>query len=72
MAAIWVEASPDVRARLHELTEAPVRQPTVLARMLALRGLRFRAAAVRDDDSRDGIVALLRDRLDHQPPPGAT
>jgi CBS domain-containing protein len=69
---VWVEASPDVRARLHELTEAPVRQPTVLARMLALRGLRFRAATVGDQASRDGIVALLRDRLDHQPPPGAT
>ena len=69
---VWVEASPDIRARLRELTEFPVQQPTVLARMLALRGLRFRAATVGDDDSREGIVALLHDRLDHRPPPGAT
>lgn len=69
---VWVEASPDVRARLHELTRSPAVQPAALARMLALRGLRFRAATVGDEDSRDGIVALLRDRLDHQPPPGAT
>jgi hypothetical protein len=69
---VWVEGSSDVRARLHELTESPVQQPMALARMLALRCLRFRAAAVGDDDSRAGIVAVLRDRLEHQPPPGAT
>jgi hypothetical protein len=69
---VWVEGSTDVRARLHELTGSVVQQPTALARMLALRGLRFRAATVGDDDSRAGIVALLRDRLDHLPPPGST
>ena len=51
---VWVEASPDVRARLHELTRSPAVQPAALARMLALRGLRFRAATVGDEDSRDG------------------
>ncbi len=69
---VWVEATPDVRMRLRELSGSPTVQPAALARMLALRGLRFRAAAIGDEDSRRAVVALLRDRLDHQPPPGAT
>jgi hypothetical protein len=39
---------------------------------LALSGLRFRAASVRDEVDRARIAALLRDRLDHVPPVGAT
>jgi CBS domain-containing protein len=69
---VWVEACRDVRLRLCELTESAVEQPTSLARLLALRGLRFRAATMNDDAARDRVVALLRSRLDHQPPPGAT
>jgi CBS domain-containing protein len=72
-AIVWVEASTDVRSRLKEL--ALCRQPTgdpALARALALHGLRFRATHIPEDAARSRIAAMLRDRLDHLPPPGAT
>jgi len=69
---VWVEACNNTRARLLELSELPTQQEAALTRVLALRGLRFRAAAVRDEAARGNIVRLLRDRLDHVPPPGAT
>lgn len=69
---VWVEPCADIRVRIHELADSARQQSPSLARLLALRDLRFRAAAVTDEPSRDAIVALLRDRLDHQPPPGAT
>ena len=69
---VWVENCADTHARVVELSELPEEQEPALTRVLALRGLRFRAAPVRDDELRARIVATLRDRLDHLPPPGAT
>jgi CBS domain-containing protein len=69
---VWVEACVNARARLLELSHGPTLQQPALARVLALRGLRFRTASVGDEPARARIVMLLRDRLDHLPPPGAT
>ena len=68
---VWVEACASARARLTELKERGPGRETALARVLALRGLRVRVARVGDEETRARIVALLRDRLDHTPPPGA-
>jgi CBS domain-containing protein len=69
---VWVEACGHARARVLELCELPTQQEPVLARVLALRDLRFRAASLHDEAARARVVALFRDRLDHLPPPGAT
>jgi CBS domain len=69
---VWVEDCADTRARLSELREPSAKQEPALTRVLALRGLRFRAASVRNEETRARVVALLRERLDHAPPPGAT
>jgi len=69
---VWVESCANVRARVLELSASPAQQEPALARALALRGLRFRAAVIPDEAARARIAALLRDRLDHVPPPGAT
>jgi hypothetical protein len=69
---VWAEPCSNVRLRTIELMKSPPRESPALARVLALRGLRFRATAAADDDARTRIVARLRDRLEHMPPPGAT
>jgi hypothetical protein len=69
---VWVEECANTRARILELSQVPVQQEPALTRVLALRGLRFRATSVRDGAARAHILRLLRDRLDHVPPPGAT
>jgi hypothetical protein len=69
---VWVEECVDTRARLLELSALRAKQEPALSRILALPGVRFRAASVRDDDARARVAALLRDRLTHTPPPGAT
>jgi CBS domain-containing protein len=69
---VWVEGSADLRARILELSELPMNQEPALTRALSSRGLRFRAASVREDEARDRIVTMMRDRLAHLPPPGGT
>jgi CBS domain-containing protein len=69
---VWAEACTNVRARVRELASLPAQQEPALARVLALRDLRFRAALVREESARSRIVATLRDRLEHLPPPGST
>jgi len=69
---VWAELCGSVRARVRELASSPEKQPHALARVLCLRGLRFRAAASSDEASAARIVSVLRDRIDHTPPPGAT
>jgi CBS domain-containing protein len=68
---VWVEACASVRARLVEMTSSSVSHAPALVRVLALRGLRFRSASVNDEAARARLIALLRDRLDHTPPPGS-
>jgi hypothetical protein len=69
---VWAEACANVRARARELAGLPARESAALERVLVLRGLRFRAALVRSETARARVVAVLRERLDHAPPPGAT
>ena len=69
---VWVEGCVSTRARVRELCVVPVQHDPGLTRVLALRNLRFRTASSRDDRARSRIVTLLRNRLDHTPPPGAT
>lgn len=69
---VWAEPCGNVRARVLELVQVPTRQEAALVRVLALRDLRFRAASVQDEDARERVVSILRDRLEHLPPPGAT
>ena len=70
-ASLWVESCADIRKRVRELVEGHPTEP-VLARVLALCNLRYRAAVVADESARERVVAILRDRLDHVPPLGAT
>ena len=69
---VWIEGCADLRARILELCGRPTNHDPALQRELARRGLRFRAAAVREDQARDRIVRMIRDRLEHVPPPGGT
>jgi CBS domain-containing protein len=71
-AVVWVEPCANLRARVLELASHPDDHEPALARALALHGLRFRATSVCEEAPRTRIVTLLRDRLDHLPPPGAT
>lgn len=69
---VWVEPCVNLRARVLELCDLPMRQEPAVTRVLALGSVRFRTAAVRDEAERERIVMLLRDWLRHVPPPGAT
>lgn len=69
---VWAEPCADVHARLAELASAPRDQTPDLAHVLALEGVRYRAAAVCDGAVRARIVSILRDRVEHSPPPGST
>jgi CBS domain-containing protein len=71
-AVVWTEPCASVRARALELFSSPSTRPQSLLRHLSRPGLRFRAAVVFDESARQRIAAILRDRLDHVPPPGAT
>lgn len=68
----WVEALTDVRAGLLAYASEPMHQAPALAPVLALRGLRFRAARIEDPTARDALAARLQSNLDHRPPRGAT
>lgn len=71
-AIVWAEPCDDVRARARELVRSPKGQSLALARVLCLCGLRFRAAASSDGALAERVASLLRDRIEHAPPPGAT
>jgi len=69
---LWAEACADVRARLLAYASWPTDEDPALMRVLAFRGLRFRAARIGDEDVRDAVAVRLQSHLDHRPPPGAT
>jgi hypothetical protein len=69
---VWAEACVDLRGRARALSTQPKHESPDLERVLALRGLRFRAALVRSESARAHVVALLRERIEHAPPPGGT
>jgi CBS domain-containing protein len=71
-AIVWTEPCDSVRARAIELVSEPSTRPPPLQHHMSAPGLRFRAAAVWDEAARERIAALLRDRLENAPPPGAT
>lgn len=69
---VWVESCANVRERVRRLAGPQAPSEPVLARILALRGLRFRAAAVNDEGAQVRIVSLLRDQITNAPPSGGT
>jgi CBS domain-containing protein len=70
---VWAESCADGRERVQGLSrDAKSETDPALARALALRGVRFRAATVNDESAQRRIVSLLRDRIAHVPPAGAT
>ena len=71
-AAVWVESCADVRSRVGQLVARAVVEDAALECLLAHGDLRFRAAAIVDQDARERTTALLRDRIAHVPPPGGT
>lgn len=71
-AVVWAELCNSVRGRARELLTFPERQSSALARLLCLRDIRFRAAASSDEALGARVVSILRDRIEHAPPPGAT
>jgi hypothetical protein len=71
-AVVWAELCDGVRARARELVTFPEKQSHALARVLCLRNIRFRAAASSDEALSARVLSILRDRIEHAPPPGAT
>jgi CBS domain-containing protein len=71
-AVVWVEACANVRNRIETLTALASSGEPALARLLERHDLRFRAAAVRNEEDRERITYGLRSDLEHRPPPGAT
>jgi hypothetical protein len=69
---VWAEDARDVRSRTLDMAADPMHQEPALVQVLAHRGVRFRIARIADEAKRTRTLALLRDRLDHLPPPGAT
>jgi hypothetical protein len=71
-AAVWVEECLNVRHRVEDLADPSCTCDATLACILHRGDVRFRAAAVHDVAERQRIVSLLRDDIEHRPPPGAT
>jgi len=71
-AVMWVEECLNLRHRVQDLTDPACTCDPALACILHRGELRFRAAAVRDQEARQRIVSRLRDDIEHRPPPGAT
>lgn len=69
---VWAESCEHVRERVVQLASTPTKEEASLVKVLALREVRFRAAAIDDDAIRSQVVHLMRDRMEHAPPPGAT
>jgi CBS domain-containing protein len=70
-AVVWVEPCANLRYRVATFIRGEADAPD-LARVLSNADVCFRASAVEDDAQREHIARLLRDRLEHVPPPGAT
>jgi CBS domain-containing protein len=68
----WAESTSHIQERVRRLATAPEDEGAELRDILALPGLRFRAAGVPEEASRARIVGLLRQRMDSTPPPGGT
>jgi len=71
-AIVWAEACGDLRSRAAEMAADPMHQDPALVQVLARKGMRFRVASITDEAKRARTLALLQDRLDHLPPPGAS
>lgn len=71
-ATVWAEACRDLRSRALDMAADPMSQEPALVHALAHPGVRFRVARIEDEAQRDRTLALLQDRLEHLPPPGAT
>jgi hypothetical protein len=71
-AVLWAEAASNLRERVRRLAMFPEGEELALRKVLGEPNLRFRAAAVGDEDARLRIVSLLRNRIDATPAPGAT
>lgn len=69
---LWTEPCRSVRARVRELLSDPSTWSAASSPRISQQNIRFRAAAVFNDDARQRITALLKDRFEHAPPPGAT
>jgi len=69
---VWVEDCQDVRSRALAIVKSPMKQEPSLVHVLSRPNLRFRAARLTDEAKRSRVLATLRDRVDHTPPPGAT
>jgi CBS domain-containing protein len=70
-AIVWVESSGSLPDRLRRLVTGQDGEPE-LRKVLSQPGIRFRAALVRDEAARVRIVAVLRQRMEAAPAPGAT
>lgn len=70
-AMISAEPCTSLRSRVENLIRGDV-SSSVLAQSLASGNVCFRTTVVQDDSRRERIARLLRDRLNHVPPPGAT
>jgi CBS domain-containing protein len=66
---VWVEACERTRTRLEELLTIPQSDSPALAALLAHGGLRYRAAAIVDATRRARVLAVLQERIGHQPLP---
>lgn len=69
---LWAESCGNIRQRVLHLATTHAATDPDLTRVLARRGVRFRATAVSDETAQARIVALLRDRIANAPPSGAT
>jgi len=70
-AIVWVEPCANLRHRVATLIRGEAGDPG-LVRALPDSGACFRAAEIADDVRREHVARLLRDRLEHIPPPGTT
>jgi len=69
---VWAELSDNIRARARELLAHPEKQSNALARVLCLRGLRFRASASSDPALTGRVVSMINEQIANTPPPGST
>ncbi len=69
---LWVEPCNDLRARVRALERTPREDLPEAVRPVERSQLRLRVAAILDAEHVPRVVAVLRDRLAHVPPPGAT
>jgi CBS domain-containing protein len=69
---LWVEPCADLRARVRALERTPREELPEAVRPIERSHLRVRVAAILDSEHLPRVLAVLRDRLAHVPPPGDT